>query len=164
MRFIDDKGRLGGRFNLINVLTVVVVVAALAAGAYKLSAVKESRVAATGDIVLTFEIDDVGEPSVQAVKVGETAYGWDTGITLGPVLAKRTEPHREPVATAAGTIVMAEVPGRYDLYVDVKARAAVGPRAISISGREAKIGVVLPLSGRLFSFTAIIVDIRETGE
>jgi len=164
MKFIDSKGRLGGRFNLINVITVVVVLAALAAGAYKLFVVKESGVAATSGITITFEIDDVGQPSVDAVHLWETVYGWESQIMLGPVFHKRVKPHREPVATASGIILMAEVPGRYDLMLDVRARAAVGPRAISVSGREAKIGVELPISGRLFSFKATIVGLKETGE
>ncbi len=164
MRLIDANGRLFGRYNLVNVLVAAVVVVALAAGAYKLLVVRETGVAATGDIVITFEVDDVGQPSVDAVSVGEQVAGWESQIPLGPVVDKRVAPHREPVATANGQILMAEVPGRYDLEIDVQARAAVGPRAISVSGREVKIGVALPVTGRLFSFTATVVGVREVGK
>ncbi|RJQ08306.1 MAG: DUF4330 domain-containing protein [Bacillota bacterium] len=163
MKLLDEHGRLFGRVNLVNAVVALVVVAAVAAGAYKLMVVEDTGVAETGEVIVTFEVRDVRQPSVDAVSVGETVYGFETQIPLGPVVEKRAEPHLEPVVTADGRVVMAEVPGHFDLFLVVRGRAAVGPRAISLSGRELKIGIELSVTGRLFSFKSTIVGLEETG-
>ncbi|HCW51623.1 MAG TPA: hypothetical protein DGR79_06115 [Clostridiales bacterium] len=163
MSLIDSHGRLLGRFNVVNVLVVLAVIVAAAAGTHRLLTVEEEGLAETRTILLTFEVADVRQPSVDAVAVGENVAGYESQIPLGVVVEKWAEPHREPVATAAGQIVMAEVPGRYDLYIVVRAEGVVGPNAITVGRRDLKIGIELPLSGRLFRFKAIIVGIEEVG-
>jgi hypothetical protein len=161
MPLIDEKGRLLGRFNLINALIVLVLLTAAVAGAYKLLVVEEQGLVETEVLLVTFEVAGVRQPSGDAVQVGERVAGYEAQLYLGEVAAKRAEPHREPVATADGRILMAEVPGLYDLFIVVRAQAVVGPNAITVGGRETKIGVQLPLTGRLFSFKATIVGIEE---
>jgi len=161
MTFVDRQGRLFGRFNIVNVLVLVIIVAAGTAGAYKLLVAEQEGLVETKTILLTLEVADVRQPSVDAVAIGERVFGYATEIPLGEVIESRAEPHREPVATAAGQILMAEVPGRFDLFMVVQAEGVVGPNAITVSGCEVKIGVELPISGRLFSFRATIIGIEE---
>ncbi|MEW6032416.1 MAG: DUF4330 domain-containing protein [Bacillota bacterium] len=161
MPVIDERGRLFGRFNVINVVLVLIVLAAAGAGVFKLLAVEEQGLVETRTVLITFEVTGVRQPSVDAVKVGEDVAGFESQLHLGQVVEKRAEPHREPVATADGRIVMAEVPDRFDLFIVVRAQAVAGPRAVTVAGRETKIGIQLPLSGRLFSFKATIVGIEE---
>jgi len=161
MPLIDEKGRLWGRVNLINALVVLVLIVAAVAGAYKLLLVEKQGLVETQVLLVTFEVAGVRQPSVDAVNIGERVSGYEAQIYLGDVAAKQVEPHRVPVATADGRILMAEVPGVFDLYIVVRAQAVVGPNAITVGGREAKIGLQLPLTGRLFSFKALIVGIEE---
>lgn len=164
MAFIDERGRLFGRFNTVNVAVVAVVILAVALGAYKLLAVRKAGLIETSEILITFEIADVRQPSVDVVKIGDAVAGFESQVPLGSVADKRAEPHREPVATSDGRILMADVPGHFDLYIVVRARAIVGPNAIVVSNREIKIGTELPLTGRLFRYTTTIVGIEESGK
>ncbi|MCL6580477.1 MAG: DUF4330 domain-containing protein [Firmicutes bacterium] len=164
MRLLDDRGRLWGRFNPWNAALVLVVVVALALGLVRLVAVRQAGLAQTEDVLVTFEVPGVRQASIDAVREGEQVYGFENQIPLGPVVSKRVEPHREPVPTATGQLVLAPVPGRYDLYLTVKVRAVAGPNAVSVSGRHLKIGVKLNITGRLFIFEAVIADVEEATE
>lgn len=164
MRFLDSRGRLFGRFNAFNALLILVVAVTAAAGFYKLVVVRETGLTRTSTVMVSLEVLGVRQPSIDAVSVGDRVYGFETQILLGVVAAKRVEPHREPLPTADGRIVMAEVPGRFDLYLDVRGQATVGPNAISVSGRELKIGVQLKVTGKLFIYESSIVGVQVIGE
>ncbi|MGI6649366.1 MAG: DUF4330 domain-containing protein [Bacillota bacterium] len=157
------EGKRKLRFNVVDLVIFVVVLGLLALGAYKLFFVNQALQAQNGTIEYQVLIEEVRQPSVDAFKEGQKVKELQTNIDLGSVVGKEAMPHKEPVATMDGRIVMAEVPGKYDLIVTIQAPAIIGESNITVSNKEIKLGDQVTLKTNISAAKGIIygVTVKE---
>jgi hypothetical protein len=83
---IDSKGKLFGKVSIIDIIVVLVVIAAVAGVGYKM---KQSNTipltAKTDKVRLTFYSEESTEYAVKAVKVGDIVKDFEQGATFGKV-------------------------------------------------------------------------------
>lgn len=140
MAVIDNKGRLFGKVNLLDLIVLLGVLAVV--GRFGYQAFFSQDVAPTGEdkqIEMTFKLPSVTQYTIDALQPGEDLYDSKSNTLLGKVVAVEAEP----------AVVVREVPDglvervsdtHFDYYVTVKGPARVSPNGITMSGIEMKVG------------------------
>ncbi|HHU30354.1 MAG TPA: DUF4330 domain-containing protein [Firmicutes bacterium] len=165
MRLLDEKGRLFGLINIIDLLVLILVIAVVAGGAYHFTRPQRAGQPGTGGkkVVVLALVSNVSQYTVDAVQVGSTVFDPTAKSHLGKIIALEVTPHKEPVETADGRVVLADVPERFDMLVTWEGYASVTDKAVAIASYELRVGSTVVLGNRDFmvSTTVLKVDIED---
>ncbi len=140
MKLIDNKGRLFGKINLLDLVVLLAVLAVAGRFAYgKLSGPAAAPTGQDQVIEMTFRLPAVTQWTVDAIQVGDEVYDSKSNTRMGKIVETWTEP----------AVVVREMPDgivphvsdtHFDLYVTVRGPARVSPNGITMSGIEVKVG------------------------
>ncbi|NLO41047.1 MAG: DUF4330 domain-containing protein [Ruminiclostridium sp.] len=120
MKIINEKGKLFGIINIID-LALLLVIAALAVGAVLYMKREGSPVAElpTKDYYVTILCRENRQEVVDAIKVGDLLY-FGNAFTNLEITDVKAQPAKIDVPMPDGTIVSAQHPELKDIYVTVK--------------------------------------------
>lgn len=160
MRLVDDRGRLFGLVNLVDLVVVLVVLALVGAGVYKVMAVRAGPVRQTRTVELTLLAAEVRSATVDVVREGVQVWEHDSSLPFGTVTAVQVLPATKHTATADGRWILAEIPERYDLLVTLRVPALVSETAITIGRMETRIGTRVTIKTAYFALETRVVGIK----
>jgi len=124
------------RFNLIDFLIVIAIIAVIVVIAFRSGIVKDFTSTAKGKtIVYEIKVGDVQEESFDYIDVGDKIYNNETDACVGTVTEKRKEPSEIYVVTSNGEIVKTVQPGRADIYLTVEAKGTVDDGGCKVDGK-----------------------------
>lgn len=161
---LDEKGKLFGKVNLLDVIIVGMVIAVLVA-AYLFFSRPGSKAAGTLQTVYTVEVTQMDEAYFEHIKPGEAVENGQTRDPMGTVLSVEVKPARV-VATNArdGVFQMDELEGKYDGLVTISCDAQVEYPDL-MAGKEAlKIGKRLALRSESTAMHGYIVGMQYDEE
>lgn len=126
MKLIDEKGKLFGKVNAID-LCVLIIVIALAFGAYYKFVVmnKTSSSASTQRIEYKVEIERVRDVALNNLKLGDTLYDKTSGNAIGTITNIESEPAEGRIKYDDGSVAVGEVENRYNIILTVEADGVV---------------------------------------
>ena len=126
MKLIDEKGKIFGKFNVID-LCVVVIVLILAAGTYYKFGVmdKTSTAAAMEPVTYTVKINKIRDYVFNNVKEGDTLYDKTSGNAIGTITKIESQQAKDYVTVENGQVKQAPVENRVDVTFTVEAEAVV---------------------------------------
>ena len=136
MSIIDQRGRLFGKINVLDLIILLVVVALLTRFGY--NRLIGSRASVTGTmktVEITFLFGEVRGPTVDELYPGVHLYDSKSNALLGKVLAVETVP-----STILGPSSEYQSRTRFDHLVTVSAPGWVTGNAVTVSGVEMKVG------------------------
>ncbi len=129
------------RFNLVDGLILLVVLAILAAAAYLITTDLQSRksMRQAGNASFTVRISAVDEEALPLIAEGVTVKDSVTGNVIGKIASVKTEKtkHYGSVAVPSGktyTLPVSEYEDKYDVYAVIYASATVDSRGIIYVG------------------------------
>jgi hypothetical protein len=157
---VDDRGRLFGLINLVDGVVLLIVLALVAAGAYKVMALRSGPVRQPRMIEVTLLAPEVRQATVDVVREGAQVWEHDSSASFGTVARVQALPATKHTATADGRWVLAELPERYDLLVTLRVPALVSDAAISVGRMETRIGTKVIIKTALYSLETRVVEIR----
>lgn len=158
---IDNKGRLFGIINIIDLLIVLIVLGAVGGVFVKGMKNNIGPVAQTRPVIIKFEsIHDVKQEQAEAIKENETIRD-EKGVVLGRLVAKELLPRTDYIQTADGRWVLAEKPGLFMVRLTIEANAVVTEDSIKISGNDYPAGMTVAVKGKATKFFGIITSITE---
>jgi hypothetical protein len=144
---LDDRGRLWGRVNIIDLVVILIVAVVLLGAGYKLLKAKPAAQVAT----VRFE---VLAPSVLPQAAREIHQGdrLVAGNNLMPdkITSVQVKPAELGLSTADGTRVRARDPYLKDVYVWVQGRAPVSGGTVTMADQQIRAGANFILKTRLF--------------
>lgn len=161
MRLIDERGRLFGWINIIDLLIVAIIVGG---GSYygvkRLQRGVPQAVAATEQQVqVTVRFQAVTDATARAIQVGDRFYHTQTNDFLGEVVATESRPSDILSVAPDGRFYETTSKQRIDLYVTISGRGRVAENGVLLGRSEVRIGSELPIKSRLASGKPYIVDI-----
>lgn len=162
MKIIDKKGKLFGIVNLVDLLVILMVALLVVGGVTRLKQ-SPTAVAETKKALITVEVSDIRNASVEGLIVGDPLYHYDKGDMLGTIVDKEVEPFKEPVESGDGRWVLAEVPEKYVATLTVEADVRENPDVVVAGGEQIRVGTQFRLKNRnvaVFS-TVMGVEIDE---
>jgi len=128
---IDEKGRLFGKINVVD-LGIILLVIVVALGAFVKFVVLDQTSVATEVVPVRYTVQVVGvrDWTVNNLREGDTLFVGGTDV--GTILSVSPEP-QEVVAWGDGKVWQGIVPNRYVVYVEVEATATVSEGRYLIS-------------------------------
>lgn len=138
MAVIDQKGRLFGKINLLDLVILLVVLAVAGRFGYGKLVKKEAVTAGTKTVEVQFLFAAVRQPSIDQLKVTTPptkVYESKSGAYLGEIVAVSTKP-----ATITGEGAEYTSAFKYDHTVTIRGAGIVSENGLSLGGLEMKVG------------------------
>ena len=154
---IDEKGKIFGKINIIDLLAVLIIVVSVAAVCFKFGFSAHKNVGSAGD-----EIKAIRDISADALNIGDSLTEKTTKKKIGKIIDKRVEPAKEVVNKADGTLTgEVEIPERYDVYITVKGSGTANDTGYFLDGTY-QIGVFssVVFSSRYIETTGTVTEIK----
>jgi hypothetical protein len=158
---IDRKGRVFGLINVFDLAVLLIMTALVAGVAYRLMFMgpgaepgAEERPAR-----ITLLVEDVRQPTVDVIRVGQVVRDHDNNAVFGTIVDIEVRPAEWTVTTADGRLLLAPVPGMFDLILELDATALASRDAIVIARKEIRIGTQVRIKTQMFSVLTIVTSI-----
>ncbi|MBT9166866.1 MAG: hypothetical protein DDT19_00190 [Syntrophomonadaceae bacterium] len=166
MKLVDDKGKLFGLINIIDLIVLVFVVALVLGGAYRIYGPRQNGdiFQQEGDAVqLKGRVFDVSQYTVDVIQKGDILIDTAAQLPFGEIISVETVPHRRLVDTAEGKVMLSEVPERFDVILSIKGMAQVSEYAIRIASHDVRVGSRIVLGARdyMIATTILRVEVLE---
>ncbi len=148
----NKKGTKRQFFNLFNILTVLVIIAGLAAALYFFVLREEPETTVVqSDIEYIIEIKDVRDEFTDKIEVGDTVTDSVGQIQIGTVKEiEYIRSHTYELDNDTGTLVASEHPDHSDFIITVSAKATLTDMGYDIGGCVINVGT--PVYARFPSF------------
>ncbi len=164
MKIINEKGKLFGIINIID-LALLLVIAALAVGALLYMKREGSPVAElpTKDYYVTILCRENRQEVVDAIKIGDKLY-FGNAFTNLEITDIKTEPTKINVPMPDGTIVSAPHPEMKDIFVTIKIiDDPIDPNdpMIYYGQTHATVGKNVTLKTTTVEIPAVIIKVEE---
>ena len=116
------NGKLFGKINLFDFLTILLVLVLIFAIGMKFSS-NEETVVNTVDVTYELKIESVRDVTVNAFRKGDSVYHYDTNQVIGTIENIETIEATDPMNTLDGQAIEAPLENRYDVIVTIKTTA-----------------------------------------
>ena len=163
MKIINEKGKLFGLVNVIDLLIILVVlIGGIGLLKYKDIGTFLNRVSAGngGSVYITYSISGIKDVSVEGVSIGDIFYDEDSRQIIGPVVEKTATPTKIATTNSAGEFVYSEIPDRYDLLITVEAEGTWNDVEIIVNSNDIQIGNKQEINSRMSNFSAVIYGLK----
>ncbi|MDR2903010.1 MAG: DUF4330 domain-containing protein [Clostridiales bacterium] len=154
---MDNNGKLFGKVSIIDLFAVILLIAAIGAGAYKVLSPSTAVSAGEKQLAYTLKINGVRDFTYEYYEEGHFCFDKKTNEPVGEIVGVRQEPYRERVVLLDGTVVYAEKPGVITIYVDIATKGTETDAAFFAGGTyELKAGSELNLRTKYVDVMGII--------
>jgi len=145
---IDGKGRLFGKIAVVDIMIVLIIVAAIAGAGYKFtkSEIAHPLFAKAGRIQIQFYIEVVQISAAKAVKAGDSARELIQGTGFGRVSYIETGNSVSWVKTDKGEYAAASKDGYCSAVITMEANGLIGKNGVAIDNSIYYIGQIATIS------------------
>jgi hypothetical protein len=164
MSLMDNKGRIFGRFNILDLFIIAIIIVLGVGGFYKVKKVNPTNVIKPKPVELKIIVMEREKFGVDMIKKGDILKEYDTGIVLGEIKDIEVNPASTEVVTTDGEIKIAEIPDRYDLLITIDAKAMITENAIMSGNKELRIGNKLVLRTKTYALDSIVLEVNPKEE
>ena len=139
---MENRERTRGRFNFVDVLIIVMVLAIIAVIVYMRVSDKKVAVSSEKSVTYTVRLSGVNEDFLPIIRNGETVYDSSTGKSVGTITSVRSEKTKYIGKTITSDtlgnryINISEDDNLYDVYVTINVIADVDRRGIAYAGKN----------------------------
>lgn len=161
MKWIDEKGRLWGRINIIDMILILIVIAALAfvgikfMGKGQIAIIPEKQ-----EVSVTIFTNALFHFVKDQLQVGEEVRLLTNNEVFGQIVDLETRNGFQLVSTADGRWVEADIPNKYSVNITIKGNAVKSGEFLSIGGTQLLVGSEVAIKGSRFTVKGIISDVK----
>lgn len=161
---IDENGKLFSKISIVDIAVVVFIISAVAFVGLKFFAPWGNNYSGGSvNCEYTFKVSNVRQASVDAINksVGKNVYDAE-GLNLGVISrVESVKPYMDSVEKNDGTMVLAQVPDKYEITVSVVVEGNMTAEGISVAGKkELSVGSHLSLSTPEITTETVITGLR----
>lgn len=160
MRLIDDKGRIFGLINYVD-LIVILLIALVGVKFLVIDKVQQDVAVLNNnqEINFTFEVNGIRDISVDSVKVGDVFKDKDTKGILGEVVNKEVVKAKMATTDSEGKVIYSEIPDRYIMKLTFKGNGTITDREIKAGSTVLQIGKFITIDSKVNRFEGVVVGI-----
>ena len=134
---IDEKGRLFGKVSILDMIIVMAVIGLALGFVYRRAAPGVQQILQTDSVFyVTFVLEGVRDFTTNAVDTGDVFFRQHDRQPLGSVIRTDVKPATDILYKTDGTAVLAEVEGRYDLYLTLECRGSITDTGYYVNGSQ----------------------------
>ncbi|AMA72035.1 MULTISPECIES: DUF4330 domain-containing protein [Aneurinibacillus] len=163
MKAIDQKGRIFGVINILDLFLILLLIAALIFAGLKFTKSEEIAIGPTTQKEVTYVLYNSAEHPfvVDQIKKGDIIKDKDKGLKIGEVVNVEKKPGKVAVTTADGRMVMSTVPEKYSVYITVKTKAAIsGSTAVGEGDNPLLAGSKLTIKGPRYMIETLLTEVN----
>jgi len=161
MKVLDEKGRLFGLINIIDLFVLLVVVALIAGGIWFVSRNSTPDTAGpTETYYVTIKCKELDADFADYIHKGDRLY-YAGGFTDVEVTDVNVEPAKIDVVRDDGTIAVTEHPEKKDIYVTVKVNSKPDDPMLWIGQLHANVGKELVLKTQYIEVPGVITRVSK---
>lgn len=136
---IDEKGRLFGKINLIDLLVIIVVVAAVAFLGFKFLGPAEDT-GGTQKVIVSVYCEEASTFAVDKLAVGDEIYDSAANTVLGSLSSWETGDSESYLTNPSGVIVPYSKETFRSVVAEIECAGVIGPHGVTINGTLYGIG------------------------
>ncbi len=159
MKLIDEKGKLFGIINILDLFVLVILVALIGFGAQKVLKVNPGASVTTQKAVMKYLVQEVRDVTVNAIIEDDIVKDFDKNSVYGKVIKKEVSPAKRLVQAADGKILESTVPNRYDVMIYIEGEAVVSKTGVTMGNQEVRVGWNPAIKGKTYTTKGVIYDI-----
>ncbi|NLG89509.1 MAG: DUF4330 domain-containing protein [Clostridiaceae bacterium] len=160
MKVLDERGKLFGLINIIDLAVLLIVLLLIAGGIWYINRDKPSDTANMKDYLVTIKCPGYGDDVLNAMHIGDKLY-YSGGFIDAEIVEINSEPAEIDVYTSDGRIVVQQHPKLKDIYVKVRVADSLDDPMIFIGQLHATVGKEMVLKTRYVEIPAIITAVEE---
>lgn len=163
MKVIDEKGRIFGLINYIDLIFILAIVFII--GRFILTDNQENNnkilnTDTAKEIEVLFFVNGVKDVSMDTVNVGDVFRITSNNNTIGEVIKKEIKPSSIMTTDEKGNVIHSQIPDRFDMYLTIKGKGEVTENDIKIGNEDLKIGKTLLIQSRMNRLEATVYGIE----
>jgi len=168
MKIINEKGKLFGIINIIDLVVILCIALVAFALIYKLGApAAENVVAPKSDMIVKMRVrgamDYLEKEVNKHLPAGTRLVAGNDYIPDAEVVSVTSEPYLAGVTTADGRVVTEADPQKSDLIITVRAKQNKNDPILKIGNQEIRIGRGFIFKTQTFEINAIIETVEFDG-
>ena len=117
---VNRDGKIKGKFNIIDILAIVLVVVVIAGIVWRFGSSVTTAVKSDSEFTYTVRVEAVRDYTIKALEKGGKITDKNSTMDLGEIVDVKVEPATKTEERADGIIVDSEVPDRFTAYVTIK--------------------------------------------
>jgi hypothetical protein len=160
MPWLDERGRLFGRVNIVDLMVLALVLIVAARLGLKSRVFRAVNPSTVKPVEVVLVVEDVRQATVDAMQEGETVLNTKSNAVLGKLVKKEVRPAQKEVQTADGRLVLAESPFKKDVYLTVRGEGQVTSNVIILGGAEMRVGASVAVKGLKFSVNSTVLGVK----
>lgn len=162
MKLLDDKGRLFGKINIIDLSIVLFIIVALLGINYKLGLLKKLNTESqtVQKHIIRIWIKDIASYTVDEIKLEDIVQEQRSNIEIGKIVEKEVIPTRKTTSDLNGKWVISEVPERSDVIIKLETTSSSAVDNIKLGSIDAKVGASIILKGPKFQVESFIIGVE----
>lgn len=161
MKVLNEKGKLFGLINIIDLGVILVIVAIIAGGIWYMNrGEKPVETTNTKDYYITLKCSALGQNVIDAMEVGDRFFYGSSFLDV-TIVDIKYEPAKIDVYTDDGNIVVKEHPTLKDIYVKIKVQSPADDSMIWIAQTHATVGKTIALKTDRVEVPSVVTKIEE---
>jgi len=161
MKVLDEKGKLFGLINIIDLGVLLVIVAVIAGGIWYMKRDDTPvQTVDTKDYYITLKVESASKDVLDALEVGDRFYYGNSFLDV-TITEINSEPAKVDTYTADGDIVVKRHPELLDIYVKVLVKSPADEPMIYIAQTHATVGKLIALKTDRVEVTSVVTKIEE---
>lgn len=147
------------------ILLIVIMILILAIGAlYKVVVVNRADFLKHKPIELKIKVANREKFGVNIINERDILKEYDTGTVVGEIRRVEAIPATRNVTSIDGEIRIAEIPDRFDLFIEIEGEAIFTDNSIVSGDRELRIGSNIVLKTKSYALDGIILELNSKEE
>lgn len=160
MPLLDERGRLFGRVNIIDLAVLILVLAVAARLGLKSRLLRAVNPSTTKPVEVVLVVEDVRQATADAMQEGENVLNTKSNAVLGKLVKREVRPAVKEVETADGRLVEAQSPLKKDVYLTIRGQGQVTPNVILLGGYEMRVGASVAVKGLKFAVNSTVLSVK----
>lgn len=163
---MDKNGNIKGKFNIIDLLVILLLIAVIAGIAVRYGSSVTTAVQSDEEFEYVVKVESVRYFTIDALEKKGKVTDKNSTLDLGEITDVTVEPTEYRSTTADGRIVFAEQPERYTAYVTIRTRGKESDNSyITADSNELSVGRTTEIFSKYVHTSGTIMSVDKlTGE
>ncbi len=163
MKIVDEKGRILGLFNIVDILIVITMILVVGifmmyASNMKFSSSKEEKKV---EITYTIECKELSKEVAQAPKIGDKLYDSSNKLVGELVNIESEQSMKINEDSVAGRFIETTIPDRYTVILTIMAAGVDGEKDIRVANNYTiKVGKKAKVKSATYTLEGFILDLK----
>lgn len=162
-RFLDERGRIFGKVNVVDILVLLVIIAVVAFAVVRMTGSSTE----TAPLRVTYTVEAIRQASVDQLQEQLQVKGTvrdEGGTVLGTVEEVVVRPSQEEYLTPQGELEAFDSPIFKDVDIVLLGEGSVSSSTIRIGSVPMRVGKKVTLIGAKFEVQSVIMDVVSGAE